>query len=1320
MPNPGASSAADREIAEIIGSLSAITALDTADDNSLAQPETLEHFAEQVISLGVIAGANDQRNLQAICMLLKRDIGRLCAQEDPVTHEQMRWLAAWPELLKTYIESPDDPQSRLALVEHLRRPGGCEQDISALQRVLMPEAADPRQLGQGEISAATPALTDPAEPSAIGPLPDVPEDACDERDGDEQAMGSLLAEVGAMAESLQGLGEASDPAKGEAEARRQALQRFAEQLEGLANAAAAAQLIGLQQACVLLQEGLQEWAVRENPLSAQELALLEQWPMLFVAYVESPEEQEAGEGLLEFLRDPAWGTSMSAEELALLQELLASHCVQQAVSETDSAHDRRAATHSQATTDSAEALPLFADANRSATEDVQALEPEEQTRCSRVELDEGAQELVDLLRAELAEIIEAREELVAPIVAEGSEPAARRQALEHYAEQAEHIANAAEMVGLAGLHQGVAHIHHNLLVLGEQDPGAIVGARPLLEGWPVFVLGYLQTLHDRRASEALVKALQDPQWPTPLQDSQAPALLDLLATPSVATEDEAVPRQQQAVPEDVSLELAEDVNQELLDSLLRELPAQTEEFSAAIQRLLGGGFISDVEVAQRIAHTLKGAGNVVGVRGIANLTHQLEDILQALSKHETLPPPALADTLMSAADCLEAMSEALLGVGAPPEDAVDVLQDVLDWANLIDREGVPRGEHSAVTASTPEQAHTNTATPRETVPAESAEAMLRIPASLVDNLLRLAGENIISTGQVQEQVRRTTSRIKTLESQNQLVRQLISELEHLVEIRGISSQFNRSAADGEFDALEMDQYNELHTVTHRLVEATTDSVELTKSVADRLVDLDAVTVHQERVHRENQEIVLRTRMVPVKTAIPRLQRSVRQAARITGKQVELAVSGAETLMDSEVLNDLMDPLMHMLRNAVDHGIELPEQRVVQGKDAKGSIALEFSRHGDRIVVRCRDDGKGLDYAAIRRVAEHRGLVTPDRVLSEDELGRLILVPGFSTRSEVTQVSGRGIGMDAVHARVLEMKGNLHIGSQTGKGSLVELSLPVTLLAAHALLVRIGGQIFALSNRGVEEILYPGAGELRKMGSETVYQVGDNVYEARTLNSLLKLADQRAQDRQAGSVLLIEEESGAKSAILVQEVLDSRDLVVKPLGQYVPNVRGVIGGAILGDGSVTLVLDLPELLHVPKVAAQASIAGKARVADTTSTLPCILVVDDSLSARRSLAQFVKDVGYEVRTARDGMEAVDIIQGMRPDIILADLEMPRMNGLELTSHVRAQEATRDIPVIMITSRSTEKHRQQAEKAGVSAYMTKPFSEDTLLRHIESALG
>ena len=901
----------------------------------------------------------------------------------------------------------------------------------------------------------------------------------------------------------------------------------------------------------------------------------------------------------------------------------------------------------------------------------------------------------------------------------------RNEALSSYAEHLERLGDASGSIGLTGLQQVCGSLRNNLNHLAAQDHPLTADQREAVQTWPDLALNYLQALNDRPACAALANHLRDARWPQPLAAADVDLLIERLAAAKLVTEEaETEIRPRQATAQDVSIQLPVDVNPELLDGLLQELPNQAAEFSASIQRLAtGDGTLKDVDVARRIAHTLKGAGNTVGVRGIATLTHQVEDILQALATDEALPNRPLAETLLNAADCLETMSEALLGMSAPPPQAQAVLQEVLDWANRIDRTGIPAGEEAPPPARV--HPHPESTAPADTAamtpPAPVAEATLRIPAHLVDDLLRLVGENIILTGQIQERVRKTIAQTRAVMGQNRLFQQLTSELEQLVDIRNVSSPLSRSIQRGKFDPLELEQYNELNTATHRLVEAATDNRELDRAIADSLVALDALLVDQSRLHRDSQEAVLRTRMVPIQTIAPRLQRSVRQTCRLVDKEVELTVRGADTLMDSNVLNGIVDPLMHILRNAVDHGIEPPAQRQWLGKPPVGRIELSVLREGNAIVIRCQDDGAGLDLAAIRQTATERGLLPADKPLEEDELARLILLPGFSTRSTTTQTSGRGIGMDMVYSRLLNMKGSLRIQTRSGQGCLMELRLPVTLISTHALLVRIHDRLYALSDRGIEQILHSGVGTIQKLGKTMTYQMGDDIYEITSLETLLNLpSDRRAQNRTVPPVLLVREETGAIRAVLAPEAVDSRDLVVKPLGQYVPKINGVVGATILGDGSVAPVLDLPELLRTPVALRQApTLAQPTAPAAPAARRQVALAVDDSLSARRSLAQFVQDAGLEVRTARDGLEAIEIINGKRPDIVLADLEMPRMNGLELAAHLRANQTTRDLPVIMITSRSTDKHRREAEAMGVNVYLTKPFAEDELLGHIKKLL-
>ena len=385
-------------------------------------------------------------------------------------------------------------------------------------------------------------------------------------------------------------------------------------------------------------------------------------------------------------------------------------------------------------------------------------------------------------------------------------------------------------------------------------------------------------------------------------------------------------------------------------------------------------------------------------------------------------------------------------------------------------------------------------------------------------------------------------------------------------------------------------------------------------------------------------------------------------------------------------------------------------RARAGKPVTGRIELSFAREGASIVVRCRDDGAGLDYARILAKAREQDLVAAAAAPSEDELARLILVAGFSTRDAATHVSGRGIGMDAVHQRIQGLKGTLSLTSKAGAGMSIEMRLPVSLMTTNGLLVKVGGQMFAVTSYGIQDIHYVTQDRVRRVGTGRVYHDGKQVIPLDDIETLLGRPSPETSERDWFPALLVRSDTGAVRAIRVQDVLDAQELVVKDLGRYVSRPRGVIGVTILGDGSIAPVLDLAPLLRTAP--ADAAPRAATRIEGRRS----VLVVDDSLSARRAAERLMRDAGFDVRGATDGMDAVAMIEKSRPDIVLVDMEMPRMNGLELSSHLRAREATRALPIIMITSRSTDKHRKQAEAAGVDAYLTKPFNADELLRHVE----
>jgi len=954
-------------------------------------------------------------------------------------------------------------------------------------------------------------------------------------------------------------------------------------------------------------------------------------------------------------------------------------------------------------------------------------------------LPRALRELVELLAAELAGIQATLGDTLVVAGTEHMDASIRMDALQRCANELERFGLATDAGGFKGLALVSRHLHANLLALAAREQLVTPPLAQRLEDCLRSVQGYLSAPSAPATVGLLVSCVADPAWMVRFDAAGSEALrADLASIVTLQIEDAGSERASVATPEDVSLEIPGDVNPDLLEALLQEMPGHTEALNAAVQRLAAGGSLEDVNLAQRLAHTLKGAGNTVGVRGIATLTHHLEDILRALARARTLPTKPLAASLMLAADCLEGMSETLLGEGTPPGDMQDVLQDVLDWANRIDRDGLPREDAAPAprgSVSSPhaglEATHLRTAAgqpvtgkgdgPGAGEGQRTQAAMIRLPAALVDELLRLVGETIILTGQVRERVERADAQTRAMQEQFNLLQQLGSELEQFIDVTDLSGRQRQRGASvaSAYDALEMDQYNELHTYGRRLVEAARDAAEMGKSMMGHLDDLDNMLINQERLNGETQEAVMRTRMVPVKTVFPRLQRSVRQTCKLTAKRAELHLTGGETLMDSDVLQAMVDPLMHLLRNAIDHGIEEQRTRAAAGKSETGSVHLEFGREGNHILIRCRDDGAGLDFEAIRATAREAGLLDDSRSVSEDELKRFVLRPNFSTRSATTQTSGRGIGLDAVNSAVKELGGAVSLDSQSARGCSVELRLPVSLISSHALLVRVGPYRLAVANRGVSQILHPAAGELRTFGAEQVFQLDGETYPVRTLAALLGLGpDPRAKERHARALLMVQGGSGTV-AIVVDDVLESRDLVVKKLGRFIAKLRGLLGATILGDGSVTPVLDLPELLRTPAAAPELAATSRFSVTSTAAArLPLALVVDDSLSARRALAQFLQDAGYEVRTARDGLEAVEILEALDPQVLLLDLEMPRMNGIELAGHVRSVPRLAAVPIIMITSRSAAKHRQEAQAAGVDVYLTKPFAEDELLEHLRVA--
>ncbi len=1065
-------------------------------------------------------------------------------------------------------------------------------------------------------------------------------------------------------------------------------------------------LFGFQDICLIIQENLSDLANDKKSSLQDYQPLIVQWLPLVQNYLSNRDDLDCIQQLFDYLQSQQWPNPLDAADVAVLKDIMIGTA-------ENSTAPEKLETPTPTTQHFTETLDEVIEAIDEVIDEV--IDVNDILAAPHT----VSKQLIEMLCEEITQIQEDTNKIFTS--EQASDATTIVDGLSFYALRLERLGHACQAAELDGLYQVLLLFAKNLNALSEQQT---IPAPPLLSlvvSWVANIKHYLQQPGDNDCSNNLINSLHSDLLPHNLMKGVRPALLNLLKAVHISDKDvSSQPRQTVATIEDICIDVPADINAELLDGLLQELPTQTEEFSSAVQNLMSHNNLDELKKAQRIAHTVKGAANTVGIKGIATLTHQLEDIMSMLNDLNHLPSAELATIFIDAADCLEEMSEALIKNNPAPSQSQTVLQNILDWANRIEAEG-----SQCLTAIPTSTVATTTDDNQEIIDkpdTDESDTILRVPSKLIDNILRLLGETMIVTSQLQERVRLSTSQLQGLIEHQNMVQGLASDLEVQVDLNSTFYDYKNVVNQNEvFDSLELEEYNELNTVTNRIVEASVDSYEFNQGIANDLNELDELLINKLRLHHQIQELMMRTRMVPIKTIVPRLQRIVRQACRATTKQATLEIVGIDTLIDGNILNQLIDPLMHLLRNAIDHGIETSAKRIELHKTETGTIQLKFSREGSQILVQCQDDGGGLDRDVIVAKAIEHGFLDSDSQtqLSIQDINRLILNSGFSTRSQITQTSGRGVGMDVVNNEILAMKGSVHIESEKDQGCSIELRVPLSLISSNALLLRHLNQTIAVSNNGIERILHPRDLQNIELGTKAFCEVDGDRLEIKTLSSLLDLPEDRRGDGRGLNPSLLIRKDELYCVVSIQEIMDTKELFIKSMGQYLNNIKGLLGATILGDGSVVSVIDLPELLRNP-VAGLANEDLNKSFSATAKPLPLALVVDDSLSARRALAQSVQDIGFNVRMAKDGLEAIAIIEKRKPDIILTDLEMPRMNGMELTSHVRGFENTKDIPVIMVTSRTTEKHRKQATSSGVNIYLTKPFSENELSDTVHTLLN
>jgi len=602
---------------------------------------------------------------------------------------------------------------------------------------------------------------------------------------------------------------------------------------------------------------------------------------------------------------------------------------------------------------------------------------------------------------------------------------------------------------------------------------------------------------------------------------------------------------------------------------------------------------------------------------------------------------------------------------------------------------------------------------REAAPQERTE-MARVDAELLDTMLNNAGEVSIFRARLDQQVSSIDFNLAELARTVTRLKEQLRGLEIETEAQVLHRHQDVEPRHSDFDPLELDRYSALQQFSRALAETSSDVASIQNLLEALTREAQNLLTQQARVITELQNGLMRTRMVPFQRHVQRLTRLVRQAANDTGKRAELSVEGAAAELDRQVLERMVPPLEHMLRNAVVHGIETPEKRVAAGKPEVGRISVSLERDGAEVVIIVADDGGGIDIKLIREKAVALGLADPVHKLTDEEAMQLILEPGFSTAGRVTQAAGRGVGMDVVATEVKKLGGGLFIESNLGKGSRFTIRLPFTLAISQALIVRAGEDVYALPLATVEGVVrLPKNIVARHLTKDAqLFEYGSQKYRFQQLSTFVGLGVSRLPEADVSLPVVLIRAGEHSTALVTDELIGSREIVVKSVGPQISAIRGIAGATILGDGRVVVILDMGSLVR----SEWRSRPTETVVLDQRDRRTFALVVDDSITVRRVTQRLLERNGMRVITAKDGVDAVSVLQENLPDIILLDIEMPRMDGYEVAAHVRNDERLKDIPIVMITSRVSEKHRARAIELGVNDYLGKPYQENQLLDAIE----
>jgi chemosensory pili system protein ChpA (sensor histidine kinase/response regulator) len=854
-------------------------------------------------------------------------------------------------------------------------------------------------------------------------------------------------------------------------------------------------------------------------------------------------------------------------------------------------------------------------------------------------------------------------------------------------------------------------------------------------------------------------------------------------------------------PSLLDLPADDNVSPEVIEFFVPEVEEHLQSITESLLSLEANPNPEDINKLFRAMHTIKGSAAQVGFHRLSTIAHRAEDLIARLRDGELKPSPSIVDLCLESVDILKKQLYRQWSDEQSFQDAalayfqrIDQLEDV--EAEILEQEAeevaqkalAAEGLDTAIETAAEPIAEVEAEAPRnERQEIEALAAGRREPAGVpqsksvrialerLDRMMNAVGELVTNRTRMLGRLKELERLADVLNFSKARMTDKVGEFQEKYEFshvtlgplsapghslprrsplpdeksgslipypfRGGYSSYSRSfdAALADFSELEMDRYDDFGILSRSLTEISADITEVLTQLDGfvRRVDGD-IDEFTKLAHRLQDEIT-QSRMVAIGNLYTRLSRAVRDASKAAGKRVELVLAGAETELDNNIIQQISDPLLHLVRNAVAHGIERADERYNAGKSDCGNIAVRAYHRGNHIFIEVEDDGRGIDYEKIRTAAAELELVNPEQAnsFSPKELLDLMFLPGFSTAPRKTELSGRGVGLDVVRTNLDALNGEIEIETRKGIGTRFTLKVPLTLIISQALFVRVGKHTFAFPLAFVEEIRRVRASDIEEVGGKRLAKVRDSLTELVHLDAQLGL--EPVQPISGWYRIVVINVAGKQVGIVVEEVIGKDEIVIKNLGEYLRNVKLFPGATIAPDGSLILLVDLNRLvvgeaierrpLMTAANAARIFLPGSIAVAE--GEIPdeaieriekekLVLLVDDSISVRKFVGRMLEKAGYRVRLASDGLEALEIVSQGGIDLVVTDLEMPRTNGYELMLHLRQNPETRSIPVMVVTSRAGSKHRERAVREGARAFMVKPVQEDQLVMQVGALIG